>query len=243
MPLRYVVMAVGLIIVARPAHLRAQFKEQLRDQVIQIKHDTAEDHLNKPKARIEPVKEITPEIGVGRVYAVKSDWMEQHEAEVQVSARYTAIVDNPAHIEEHKLAPIPDLILNNGWLYVGGNKPVAGTSAVVAQAQGSTVALEIITNEAGTFHRVYYLEGDPDKYVWVSPVPANAGPPAVLTIGSYVDAKVRDENNQPVFHWVQNANSVTHRPRPDIATTGQYEVWAARVKAAMDERFFAKKKK
>jgi hypothetical protein len=98
--------------------------------------------------------------------------------------------------DKTKYQPQPDIMIYSGWLYVKGNSPVVGTRAVVAQAQGCELILQHWTdNQSKTYVRVYYLEGDPDHFIWAYPQGDQVQNEVVcvLSAGTYVDAETKPD--------------------------------------------------
>jgi hypothetical protein len=210
------ILLAVLYVLACSSQLLAQpdFKEQLRNAVIAI--PTA--NLGEPPPRIGITVTTDPDpIGAASIsYKVNANWT---EGGVEALNNYAAVVEAGDKLEKGAAPdPTPDLILKNtGWLYVNGIRPVVGTKTVTANAEGSTVGISIYTDGSDTFHRVYYVEGDPSKFVWVYPR-QGTGAKAVLTVGTFVDAKIRIEAGQPVFDsWKQPPHGVTQRPIPEVA--------------------------
>jgi hypothetical protein len=124
--------------------------------------------------------------------------------------RYRSLVPDAAHYlfpwEDSRLltkprppgTPIPDIIITNGWLYVSGDAPCVGTTAVVAQSTSTRLLLYYfpIDNQTNGC-RICYLEGDEGNKVYVYARPD--GPEELLTLGHYVDAVI--DANGAFVEW------------------------------------------
>ena len=210
-----VIAAVTLLTLAHVAVGQGQVKKDLRDKMIPQTPGTPDK--DRGSARIKPNPESAPD---EHHFRVRNRWKDQ-------VSYYRALVRNAGAIEKvsEKPVPVPDIVINTGWLYVNGSKPCVGTNAVVAQAEGSAVSIQCYTVNSTRYHRVYYLEGDPDKLVWVFPT-STSTLPAVLTVGTYVDAEVSTTNAFVKWKQAPPADQTKpQRPIPDVLD--ENEPWYA----------------
>jgi hypothetical protein len=148
--------------------------------------------------------------------------------------KYATLVFVPEDYLDSRIVtpPIPDIAIFRGWLYVNGNSPCVGTTAVVAQAEGCKLLLYYYTQSGHKYSRTCYLEGSPESLVWVYPDPEDRGKVGWLTPGTYTDADVdlSSTNNGkflrwkdsldglPVVHDLATLNEGTNPPTPTYAT-------------------------
>jgi hypothetical protein len=92
-----------------------------------------------------------------------------------------------------------DISVLDGWLYVTGDLPVAGTDAVVAQADGCRFVINCYhNNENPPYERVFFLEGGAGSAlkVWAGTSNWNTTAPAVsLAVGEYITVFVKLQQN------------------------------------------------
>jgi hypothetical protein len=166
-----------------------------------------------------------------RVYWIRHDRFGNDDGQ------YAALRSDPANwgtpgIVETTPLPIPDITIYNGWLYVAGDAPCVGTTAVIAQATGCTVLLQYYTEAGKIYHRVYFLGGDPDQFVWLYKRPHASGSAAgaMLTVGTYADAE-----EDAATHEFKNWKGKNTGEPPDIQFFAENEAYYSQIKAQVEQ--------
>jgi hypothetical protein len=86
---------------------------------------------------------------------------------------------------------VPDLVITHGWMYVVGDAPCVGTTAVTASAEGCTLLLYYFGPSGDRHCRVCFLEGAPGALVWVYRA-GHAAARGCLSPGTYCEAITSD---------------------------------------------------
>jgi hypothetical protein len=189
-------------------------------------------HLNPPPTAPPIVPAINRTLhGNDRVYWVR------HSRFGNDDGQYAALRSDPVNWGPRQLfeptpLPIPDITIFNGWLYVTGDAPCVGTTAVVAQATGCSVLLQYYTEAGKIYHRVYFLDGDPDQFVWLYKRPHASGSAAeaMLTVGTYADAE-----EDPATREFKNWKGKTTGQPPDIQFFAENEAYYSQIKAQVEQ--------
>jgi len=203
------IVSMAVIVVAGFAAARSMARYQPERDPLKykwmIKNDLASS--TQPTTAPYPVKAT-------RRHPKRSDGTEKlrviigkHDRSGHAKGQFVALASRPVESlgavdvtkDKTKYQPQPDIMIYSGWLYVKGNSPLVGTRAVVAQAQGCELILQHWTDDQATppksYVRVYYLEGDPDHFVWAYPQgdQVQNEKVCVLSVGCYVDAETKPD--------------------------------------------------
>jgi len=138
-----------------------------------------------------------------RVYYVK------HARDNRQVGRYATLVKDSNHYEYPRRGvridgiPIPDVVINAGWLYATGNSPCVATKAVVAHSEGCALALYHFEEDSKKYTRVCFLEGDPDSVVWIHPWEINGvqDTDVYITAGTFIDVEHDTSNDDRFKDW------------------------------------------
>ncbi len=229
--MRYTTMIVGTLLVLAPGcaaqdnrnggtYPKPSYSKQIKEVVKQYVADHPPTTV--PTGMPPPVKNIDhPYWGLlQRVSFVEHD-------RGTPGSQYTAIVadeDDATYYDDPKDAPLPEIVIMQGWLYAVGPAPCVGTTAVVAQAEGTTIVLQcyeqVVGGQKKFYHRVYYLEGDPDKLVWVvrRPVGPQTEWEVPLSVGTFVDAEVDAAVSGQFVQW--KGSGTDPAPTIELFTSG-----------------------
>jgi hypothetical protein len=151
----------------------------------------------------------------------------KHNRYEHAHGHYTALAEKAIDLKkgEH-VFPVPDIFISSGWLYVVGDAPYVGGTAVVAQAEGCRVL--IYYYEEGSpvkkYWRVCYLEGDAGDVVWLHPWEGDntVGEAKIyLTVGTFADVE-QDANGRFKSWKVQNTGGDVVEEIEEIESTQQY---------------------
>jgi hypothetical protein len=146
--------------------------------------------------------------------------------------------DDPNFANQKKVRqpPLPHIVISNGWLYINGDAPCVGTTAVVAQSTSTRLLLYYVPNEGqATSCRICYLEGGAknEVHVWHRP---GGNENTLVPRYHYVEANLNADGSFHSWnHADANKNPVPRSINDSLSTDGTHSTVMNQVSGVMEE--------